>query len=269
MSRRTRQSAYLVPRRAIIGYSAVLFVVLAAALWAVVALHGSLLPQDLLLVELSAALLVVAMVVLASLPVRIRRVNRRLERTMASLRSNEIDAGVQSLGPLGTVFQEHFRLLWRSTQLQKGTMAVQEALIQNLLTLEQKRVIVCDGRGRVRYRSASLENLEDQESSAVLPTEPPVHRLVGWLLAGESCPSVKIQGNQYYCYGIFGAVLLQRATGGDAPLQPRNGLAFLLFTQDELPELRGRLSAGTAPISRRGIGSRLQRIFGGAPGRRD
>lgn len=263
MSTRSEGAAYLVPRRTI-GF-AIAAVVLSSgsALALVVQAHQRSLPEDILSLEIAAGLLVATILSVAVIPFRLHLLQRRLQRTLENLESGTISAAENPLGSLGVAFQEHYRLLWRSNVLQRGATEVHRTLVRNLVSLLDAGCIVLDGKGVVQYRSegaAALGNDGDAFSSSITPS---VSEIISTLAGGEQVSSVTVAGAPYYCYPIFGPVLLRRSEDGGALLQSRDGLAFVLLTDSPIKNVisRPQNTFGGAVSEKSGIISTLERMF--------
>lgn len=234
MSRFSGGASFLVPRRTIRFVVALVAGTAGAALTLVVHVHRTALPEDLLLLEIAAGLLVVTVLSAALVPLRLRRLHRTLQRTLEDLESGTLSAVENPLGSLGVAFQEHYRHLWRSNILHRGAIEVHRSLVQNLVALLDVGCIVLDGKGTVNYRSEAAAALGDDGEALDVAVTPPISEIISVLAAGEQIEDVSVGGATYYCYPVFGPVLLRRNTEGGPLLEPRQGLAFVLLTDRPL-----------------------------------
>lgn len=238
---RSRQAAYLVPRRTITVVVAVSLIALVGSIAFVWRAHGEGLPIDSRNLELAAAILALLVVLWATIPLRLRLLNRRLERTLTRLETGTAAVGDNPLGTLGEAFQEHYRLLWRTSALQQGTIAVQRLLVENLTRTIESSLVVLDGQGRVRYSSAAAvaAGLGEPGDLLAVSVKPSLPEIIATLSHGEAVDTVTLDGTTYHCYGVFGPVLLGRGDGNK--LEPREGLAYLVLTDTPIENPRTRV----------------------------
>jgi hypothetical protein len=257
--------AYMVPRNVVIVTTGAAVLFLVASLVLVGIEHARRVNGDSLSLEVAAGLLLVVLLVLGTVPLRLRMLNRRLERELTGLQNGTVPAGESALGTLGAAFHEHFRLLRRSNQLQQGIIEVQQELIENLVARTQGKLLVLDGQGVVRYRSRGFDGIPDapEQEGAPVHSTPPIHSVVADLLAEGETETVSVGGDKFYCYGIFGPVLLQRAADGRGLLEPREGLAYILLSDRAIDRAGVRRTGSTAPAVPRtnGLGSMIDTVF--------
>jgi hypothetical protein len=264
-SARKGPQAYMVSRSFLVVTTMIVCVLLAGALGLVAFEHARNVEGDSLFLEVAAGLLVVVLLILGTIPLRLRFPNRRLERELTSLQNGTLPAGESSLGALGAAFHEHFRLLRRSNQLQQGTIEVQHILIENLVARIEGRLLVLDGQGVVRHRSRYFDGLPEapEVDGAPVHSEPPIHSVVADLLTEGVTGPVTVGGDEFFCYGVFGPVLLQRAADGRGLLEPRDGLAAILLSDREIDRGGiGRTQTGVSGAPRTsGFGLFVSRIL--------
>lgn len=263
MSAPQEGAAFLVPRRTI---RFVIFLVLAtcgSALVLVVVAHRESLPDDVLMLEIAAGLLLLTIIGTAIVPFRLHLLHRTLQRTLENLESGTLSAAENPLGSLGMAFQEHYRLLWRSNVLLRGSVEVHQTLIRNLGSLLDAGCIVLDGKGVVQYRSEAAAALGSDGDTFGASVTPSISEIISILAGGEQVESVTVTGAQYYCYPIFGPVLLRRNQDGGPLLQSRDGLAFVLLTDRPLKNVLSRTGAVAKGVQsgKGGILRSLERIF--------
>lgn len=263
MSPSTHDAAFLVPRRTIRIVVAVVLGTNGAAGVLVVLAHQRTLPEDVLLLEIAAGLLLITLFSVFLVPFRLRRLHRRLQHTLQQLESGTVSAAENPLGSLGAAFQEHYRHLWRSNILHRGALEVHRSLVQNLVSLLDAGCIVLDGKGTVHYRSEAAAALGGGGDTFDMSITPPISELISLLAAGDSIENVTVAGVAYYCYPVFGPVLLQRSTDGGPLLQPREGLAFVLLTDRPLKNVvsHSRNQMNLPVPQTRGVIGTLERFF--------
>jgi len=234
-----------------------------AALALVVRVHRLTLPEDVFLLEIAAGLLVVTILAVAVVPLRLRRLHYRLQRTLEDLESGTLSAAENPLGSLGVAFQEHYRHLWRSNILHRGAIEVHRSLVFNLVALLDAGCIVLDGKGTVHYRSEAAVAVGNGGETLDVSVTPTVSEIISVLAAGEQVDQVTVGGAPYYCYPVFGPVLLRRSSDGGPQLQPREGLAFVLLIDRPLKGAVSRSGAaigGNAAV-KRGVVRSLEQFF--------
>ncbi|MEX2442881.1 MAG: hypothetical protein WD492_04725 [Alkalispirochaeta sp.] len=265
MNARREEAAFLVPRRTIRFVIALVLLTSGSALALVVYTHRGSLPVDLLALEIAAGLLLATIITVAIVPFRLHLLHRKLQRTLENLETGTLSAAENPLGSLGVAFQEHYRLLWRSSVLLRGSIEVHRTLIRNLVSLLDAGCVVLDGKGVVQYRSeaaAALGNDGDAFGAAVTPS---ISEIISVLAGGEQIESVTVAGAQYHCYPVFGPVLLRRNEDGGPLLQSRDGLAFVLLTDRPLTNAISRTHSvtGAGKAAKRGIFRSLEQLFSG------
>jgi hypothetical protein len=226
--------------------------------------HRRVLPEDDLFLEIAAGLLVVTMISVAIVPFRLHLLHRKLQRTLQNLESGTLSAAENPLGALGVAFQEHYRHLWRSSVLLRGSVEVHRTLVRNLVSVVDAGCIVLDGKGVVQYRSEAAAALGNDGDTFGASLTPSISEIVSVLASGEQIESVNVAGAEYYCYPIFGPVLLRRSQDGGALLQPRDGLAFVLLTDRPLTNAVSRPNSsglGGSQTGKEGILRALERLF--------
>ena len=263
MSRFSGGAAFLVPRRTIRFMVALVLGTTGAALSLVTRAHRSTLPEDVLLLEIAAGLLVVTILSAVVVPLRLHRLHRKLQRTLEDLESGTLSAAENPLGSLGVAFQEHYRHLWRSNLLHRGALEVHRSLIHNVVALLDAGCIVLDGKGTVHYRSEAAAAVGNDGETLDVSVTPPISEIISVLAAGEQIEQVTVGGAPYYCYPVFGPVLLRRSNEGGPLLQPREGLAFVLLTDRPVKNVVSRLEAGSGGegVVKRGALHTLERFF--------
>ena len=246
MSRRT----LLISRRMIRTAQITLLLAVASALVLVIAADidagGSV------ALETAAAVLIVAIVALFALPARLTRLNRTVERELLRLASDKDIPEEGNLGSLGTAIQEYYRLLRRSTLLKRGRIEAQGTLIEHLIDLSDHKVIVLGGQGRLHYRSrAAAADADDGESDSLSARcVPTVRSIATTLVSGGDPGPVVVNGERYHCYGVFGPVILRRASRRDAALEATEALAYIVLSDRELPgAMRARQAVRREPSS--------------------
>ncbi|GEM_PF-5643128 len=254
----------MVPRRTIVVLAAAVGAAAATGLVLLIRVHLDVLPTDLALLEVAAGLLILILLLVGTAPLRLRLLNRRLERALLELETGSLAAAENPLGALGAAFQEHYRLLWRTGALQRGTIAVQTTLIENLMGALPGKLIVLDGQGRVRYRSAAVDSAVGAQGDPLSRnTDPPIHAVIASLVHGEPVSDVRMGGERFFCYGVSGPVLLRRGSDPAATLEPREGLAYVVLSDREIANPRSRpAQVPTGPVSaRRTVLSSLEQLF--------
>jgi hypothetical protein len=132
-----------------------------------------------------------------------------------------------------------------------------------LVSLVDAGCIVLDGKGVVQYRSEAAAALGNDGDTFGATVTPSISEIISVLADGEQVESVTVAGAQYYCYPIFGPVLLRRSQDGGSLLQPRDGLAFVLLTDRPLTNAVSRSIAesGNVKTGKEGILPTLERLF--------
>lgn len=251
------------PRRTIRLVIVLVLATCGSALGLVIFAHQESLPEDVLVLEIAAGLLLITIIGTAIVPFRLHLLHRKLQRTLENLESGTLSAAENPLGSLGVAFQEHYRLLWRSNVLLRGSVEVHQTLIRNLMSLLDAGCIVLDGKGVVQYRSEAAAALGSDGETFGATVNPSISEIISILAGGEQIESVTVTGAQYHCYPVFGPVLLRRSQDGGLLLQSRDGLAFVLLIDRPLKNVLSRTGAIAKGVhsGKGGILQSLERIF--------
>ncbi len=253
MSRRT----LLISRR-MIRVAQVLFILAVAAASALVIFADA---NRSIALEAAAAILIGTVVALIVLPARLTRLNRAVERELLRLASDKDALEEGNLGSLGTAIQEYYRLLRRSTLLKKGRIEAQAALIEHLIDLSDHKIIVLGAQGRLHYRSReAADDADDETDSLATRCVPSIRSIATTLVTGGDPGPVILNGAQYYCYGVFGPVILRRVSRDTTALEATDALAYIVLSDRELTgTARGERVPGRGPIAN----SPINRTFTG------
>ena len=266
-----RRRTLLISLRMIRGTQIALVLAVVLSLALVIIADANL--GDSIALEAAAAVLIATIVALFVLPARLTRLNRAVERELLRLAPDKDALEEGNLGSLGTAIQEYYRLLRRSALLKRGRIEAQAALIEYLIDLSDHKIIVLGAQGRLHYRSreANTDTSDGETDSPATQCVPSVRSIATTLVAGGDPGKVVVNGTRYYCYGVFGPVILRRVARNAAALEATDALAYIVLSDRELPgAARGVRppARGSMPIvSKNRTFTGWLRLFGRGKGR--
>jgi hypothetical protein len=250
-----RRGAILIPRRTLALLVCTLALLIGGALVLTVISHSRSIVSDPLYLELAAGLLIGALGALCVAPLRIRILERRVERALAG--SSWEPGGVveSALGSLGRAFQARFSSLRRTVDAQRASLEAYQSLVEKLLARAEGRLMILDGHGRVRYRSAAFSGTADggNGTNSRVDAHPPLWTVVSTLVHGGNPGEVTVQGVGMQCY----AVRLPHGDGGESPV------AFVVLSDRPIEGVNSGPPTRSAHGQPRagGLASVLERVF--------
>ena len=267
-----RRRTLLISLRMIRGMQIALMLAVALSLVLVIVADAGAGGGASIALEAAAAVLIAAIVALFVLPARLTRLNRAVERELLRLASDKEALEEGNLGSLGTAIQEYYRLLRRSTLLKRGRIEAQGALIEHLIDLSDHKIIVLGAQGRLHYRSRGAAADADDGETDSLATRcvPSVRSIATTLVAGGDPGTVVVNGTRYYCYGVFGPIILRRVARNATTLEATDALAYIVLSDRELPGTTRGVRApnrGLIPTSANRTLTGWLRLFGRGKGR--